>query len=642
MVKVVLNDVTNISSLSTINANFDKIEDELNDKILYKNTAVGEDNSLQVDIDANGKRIYNLPKPLSSSEPARLQDIIDLVVDGGGVLPTAENISFLPFGTISSTNVQDAIEELQAEVSGSVSGVASFNTRTGSVTLTSGDVATALGYTAANLVSPAFTGSPTAPTQANTDNTTKLATTQFVKNIVAATTSGVSSFNTRTGTVTLSSGDVTTALGFTPVGQNSPAFSGVPLAPTAFLGNNTTQIANCAFVQQAVSASVSGVSTFNTRNGAVTLLGTDVGSALQTGMNAAPINIVTAPTYFNSPSLNIRRNANATGPLTSPSGALRVETYVGASNNQFEWSIWGYMENASPLGENVAVYGQAVKTATNAGGTWGGCFEFKDRTNTSINPASGGGLGIEVTMSVNGTDQSDTFASNAQARRIGIDIVSNNVRNFESGGVDQGIGRGECFAAIRVSGELSNNSGCFYNGLAIRTALVAGVYNYATSTYGIRHTGAYGVGIDLSEATHQSSAIRIKANDYIALEGTNAIKLRYNSSNGRIEFFNGASRRGFIDVNSGADVDLAGGNVGAVDLVNNQTISGIKTFTNYIEANFGIVTAFVLCNGDLSFNAGHTVKWTSSGNVYPTAGSLVGYVRIGIDGTDYKIPYYGF
>lgn len=640
MTKITLNDVTNTSSLSTINDNFDKIEQELNEKVLYRDAPVGEDNSLQTDVDANGKRIYNLPQPLLLSEAARLQDIVDIA--SGGPVALAENVIFTPFGTISSTNVQDAIEELQAEVSGSVSGVASFNTRTGSVTLTSGDVVTALGYTAANIASPVFTGNPTAVTQANTDNSTRLATTQFVKNIVASTTSGVSSFNTRTGAVTLNSGDVTGALGFTPVGQNSPAFSGIPLAPTAALGNNTTQIANCAFVQQAVSASVSGVSTFNTRNGAVTLLGSDVTSALQTAGNAAAVVINTTPTYSNTHSYTIRRNANQVAALTAPSGALKVETLVGSSNTNFEWSVWGYLENASPNGENVAIYGQAVKTSVNAAGTWGGCFEFKDRTNTSVNPSSGGGLGIEVTMSVNGTDQSDTFASNAQARRIGIDIVSNNVRNFESGGADQGIGRGECFAAIRVSGELSNNSGCFYNGLAIRTALVAGVYNYATSTYGIRHTGAYGVGIDMSEATHQSSAIRIKANDYIALEGTDAIKFKYNPSTGRIEFFNGSTRRGFIDVNNGADVDLAGGNVGAVDLSNNQTINGIKTFTNYINANFGIVTAFVISNGDLSFDAGHTVTWTSSGNTYPTAGSLVGYVRIKIDGTDYKVPYYGF
>jgi hypothetical protein len=640
MTKITLNDITGTSSLSTINDNFDKLEQELNEKVLYRDNLEGEDNSLQTDIDANGKKIYNLPKPLSPSEPARLQDILDISATG---LPSlAESVLFTPFGTISSTNVQDAIEELQAEVSGSISGVSSFNAKTGDVTLTGADISLALGYIPPSSVSPVFTGNPTAPTQANTDNSQRLATTQFVKNIVAATTSGVSSFNTRTGAVTLTSGDVTTALGFTPAGINSPTFVGVPTAPTALLGTNSTQIATTAFVANAVAASVSGVSSFNSRSGTVTLLGSDVVSALQTSADAAPVQITTTNTYSNTFSYNIRRNANRADTLTAPSGALKVETFAGAANTGFEWSVWAYLENASPLGENVAVYGQAVKTSVNAGGTWGACFEFKDRTNTSVSPTSAGGLGIEVTMSCNGTDNSDTFASNSQARRIGIDIVANNVRAFESGGADNGIGRAECFAAIRVSGELTANKGCFYNGLAIRTALSAGVYNYATSTYGIRHTGSYAVGVDLSEATHSSSAIRVKANDYIALDATGAIKFKFNPGNGRVEFFNGATRRGFIDVNSGADVDLAGGVAGAVDLFNNQTISGIKTFTDYIQANFGIVTAFIISNGDISMDAGHTVRWTGSGNVYGSAGSLIGYLRVQIDGTNVKIPYYNF
>jgi Concanavalin A-like lectin/glucanases superfamily len=91
--------------------------------------------------------------------------------------------------------------------------VNSFNTRTGAVTLTSSDVTGALTYTPANLVSPAFTGTPTAPTATSTDNSTTIATTAFVKTAVAS--SGVASFNTRTGAVTLTSSDVTTALGST-------------------------------------------------------------------------------------------------------------------------------------------------------------------------------------------------------------------------------------------------------------------------------------------------------------------------------------------------------------------------------------------------------------------------------------------
>jgi len=62
-----------------------------------------------------------------------------------------------------------------------------------------------------------LSGTCTAPTVTpGSDNTTKIATTAFVQSAIAAVSSGVTSFNSRTGVVTLSSGDVTGALGYTP------------------------------------------------------------------------------------------------------------------------------------------------------------------------------------------------------------------------------------------------------------------------------------------------------------------------------------------------------------------------------------------------------------------------------------------
>lgn len=49
----------------------------------------------------------------------------------------------------------------------------------------------------------------------------------------------------------------------------SPTFTGVPAAPTATPGTNTTQLATTAFVTAAVAAATTGVSSFNTRTGAV-------------------------------------------------------------------------------------------------------------------------------------------------------------------------------------------------------------------------------------------------------------------------------------------------------------------------------------------------------------------------------------
>jgi Chaperone of endosialidase len=123
-------------------------------------------------------------------------------------------------------------------------GVVSFNTRTGAVTLTTADVTGAGG---APLVSPALTGTPTAPTPAPADNSTKLATTAYVTSAMAA---GVTSFNTRTGAITLSAADITGAGGALLA---SPTFTGTPAAPTPAPGTNNTALATTAFVAAAVA-----------------------------------------------------------------------------------------------------------------------------------------------------------------------------------------------------------------------------------------------------------------------------------------------------------------------------------------------------------------------------------------------------
>jgi hypothetical protein len=81
----------------------------------------------------------------------------------------------------------------------------------------------------------------------------------YVDNAVAGGEAAVvSSFNTRTGAVTLSSSDVVTALTFTPYNATNPA----------------------GYVTSAQAASAAPVQSFNTRTGTVTLGNTDVTAAL--------------------------------------------------------------------------------------------------------------------------------------------------------------------------------------------------------------------------------------------------------------------------------------------------------------------------------------------------------------------------
>lgn len=60
MSKISLNDVTNINSVSTINENFTKIEQELQNKVLYRDNPVDEPNDVKSDIDFNGFDLLNV------------------------------------------------------------------------------------------------------------------------------------------------------------------------------------------------------------------------------------------------------------------------------------------------------------------------------------------------------------------------------------------------------------------------------------------------------------------------------------------------------------------------------------------------------------------------------------------------------
>ncbi|MFZ8716988.1 gp53-like domain-containing protein [Enterobacter hormaechei] len=95
--------------------------------------------------------------------------------------------------------------------------------------------------------SPTFTGTPTAPTQTKTDNSTKLATTAHVKSVVAD---------------------------YAPL--SSPALTGKPTAPTAAQTANDTQLANTAFVKAAIAALVaSSPEALDTLNKLAAALGND-------------------------------------------------------------------------------------------------------------------------------------------------------------------------------------------------------------------------------------------------------------------------------------------------------------------------------------------------------------------------------
>ncbi len=151
-------------------------------------------------------------------------------------------------------------------IGGQPAEVISFNTRSGAITLTSNDVTTALGFTPAPvgsyapLVSPAFTGVPTAPTPAAGNNSTDIATTAFVASsyaplsspaLVGIPTAPTAPIGTSTGQLATTAFVISNVGSYAPI--NSPTFTGVPAAPTANPGTSSTQVATTAFVETAIS-----------------------------------------------------------------------------------------------------------------------------------------------------------------------------------------------------------------------------------------------------------------------------------------------------------------------------------------------------------------------------------------------------
>jgi len=116
-------------------------------------------------------------------------------------------------------------------VNGSNASVVLKGTATSGVTILTGTQVQVIwngtDFVGVGLVSPAFTGIPTAPTAAVDTNTTQLATTAFVI--------GQSYLKTATAGST-----------YAPI--NSPTFTGTPAAPTAAVDTNTTQLATTAYV----------------------------------------------------------------------------------------------------------------------------------------------------------------------------------------------------------------------------------------------------------------------------------------------------------------------------------------------------------------------------------------------------------
>lgn len=638
MTKLVLDDVPGVGSLSKINSNFDRVELALQNSVLWRNNPVGEPNSMGSSLDMNNNRIYNLPAPSTANEPARLQDLAN-VVSGGSVVVS--------------------------------SGVSAFNSRTGNVVLGNADVISAVGYTPANVVSPVFSGTPLAPTPLLSDNSYKIATTEYVTNKIASTTAGVSTVNGRSGAVTLIDTDVANSL----------------------TSNNTSK-------RWVWNSSVAG----------------SVDATSQS-------------------SLYIQRNANYSGGPNGVVSAIYAQTFTPVNNLSSEWGITSEVFSKSNVQsggwpQNVAVNGTIWKSGTAA--TWGGNFVAYNMMGY-LAANMGGTIGVEVNCGGAGTEQNtgnlietlgvDTVpqlqtngvwtASSSYLIRNTVTPIGGNgylyvANNAGTTGASQPSWP-TTYGATVVDGSITWT--CRYlefrGGVAFRAAGdgltgtswrygfyslsgdIASFYSSAIGNYGMKLVGNYlynGIdltGINLTRSTGATANVAIALADGHAINfGTSSpIKVLFNPATGTLDFFNGSVRHGYINMASGSDSDLASGggggvssfnsrtgavslsssdvtgalgytpasSVSVVDTTSVQTVGGSKSFSNSVTFGGGFTAnSGVIFNSSVSLTASQTIGWNSSGNVTfsatsggtATPATAAFFLRIVVDGVPYKVPVY--
>lgn len=282
--------------------------------------------------------------------------------------------------------------------------------------------------------------------------------------------------------------------------------------------------------------------------------------------------------------INTLRDASAVsgGTVGYVNPNIWARTITGATETSFEWTIVGIVDNYSAAGENVGVYGQGNKRST--GPTWGIVSEARDYTQTA-NPTAGL-IGIEAGIFANGTDTG--------LNRVGVDI---SVGKGVSGGTINTTSYGLRIAPTNID----LTQGQLTNGITLQGNMTVGLQVSSSGTWGAQFNGTYGVGIDLSNSTNSTSAVRVKEGENIAFDG---------SSNARLRHDNGAVP-GLVYSYGGVDKVLFSdsGNV-----VLGSTISWTNTYASS------------------SATAG------ASGSLPAT---VAGYLTVNIAGTDVKLPYYG-
>lgn len=293
--------------------------------------------------------------------------------------------------------------------------------------------------------SPGFTGTPTAPAPADSDNSTRLATTGWVHKLVAALAAPrahVGSRGTAHAEATTSEAGFMSAADkgrlngldaqlLAKANRASPEFTGTPTAPTPASSDNSNRLATTSWVKNAVGALSAPLSHVGSRGAAhAEATTTEAGfmsaadkrklDTVSAGAGAVAVTSVAGRTGAVTLSVaDVRDAAPKAGPTFS--GSLRVESNTQIDLNETGTVVYVPTKSlsSSSTGDTEAASKRAVLdyAAPKVNASFSGTTNF---SGTVVFDAAGDARGRTWPE----TDNSVSFATTAWVRRAMSDIAA--------------------------------------------------------------------------------------------------------------------------------------------------------------------------------------------------------------------------
>ncbi|MEH4183897.1 tail fiber protein [Escherichia coli] len=498
----------------------------------------------------------------------------------------------------------------------------------------------------APLASPAFTGTPTAPTASQGTNSTQIANTAFVKAAITALINGApGTLDTLKEIAAAINNDpnfsttINNALALkAPLA--SPALTGVPTAPTAAQGTNNTQIATTAYVRAAISALVgSSPEALDTLNELAAALGNDPNFAttmtnalagkqpldatltalagLATGANKLP--------YFTGKDTVAQTDLTSVGrDILAKTSTLAVIQYLGlrelgTSGEKIPLlstaNTWSARQTFNG-GITGALTGNAdtatkLKTAININGV-----RFDGSTNISIPTITSRG---RVTALTGTTQGAATGLQMYEAYNNGYPTTYGNVLHLKGAA---STGEGELL--IGWSGTNGAHAPAFIRSKRDSTAAAwsewAQIYTSKDSVPGVNTKGNQDTSGNAATATKLQTACTING---VSFDGSKNIELTAEDLNleQTVELAAGALQKN----QNGADIpnkDKFIQNTGACRAFSGQTdIDGSQgewstvAFISWLENNGAFRHPYWMCKGSWSYARNRVITDTGCGNI---------------------------